>query len=332
MKNSKKIISFLFFVLGVALFVLLVRKVGLNEITTQMSKLGWGVFYVFAFPLTWTLVQSFAWWRILTDDGSTVSLWHIILVKITGEAINNITPISFVGGDPYRIYLLQKKTGATESAASVVIDRTMFILAICLTLLTSLVLAWFTLPLPGSWRILFPVFTVGFFVFFVGLVLFQKRGMLQTVSRLMIRFKIKSSKLASWQSRLEMIDEQVGRFYDKNKRHFFEIMMLQYLARLLGAVEIYLIASLMHININMAQCLFLTSLTILINLAFFFVPGSMGVMESGYSALFYLLKLNPAHGVTIQIIRRIRTLFWTGVGLLIVALYKPKSTRQTLTQ
>lgn len=324
MKKANKYLSLFFFALGVILFVMLVHEVGLDHIVENISTMGFGIVYVFLFPIAWYGVQSFAWWRVLTDDGVKVSLWHVFFVKVTGEAVNTVTPISFIGGDPYRIYLLQKQIGANESTASVVIDRTMYILSVFLVLLTTLIVAWFTLPLPGAWQVLFPIFVIGFFMLFVVLVFFQKRGMLLGLFNLISKLGLKTAKIESLRSRLLEIDTLIGRFYSKHKLHFFEIMLLHYAGRMMGSVEIYLIVTLLKLDVTFVQCLLMMSLTILINLAFFFVPGSMGVMESGYGALFHLLHLNPVYGVTIQIVRRIRTLFWTAIGVVAIPFYKSK--------
>ena len=104
-------------------------------------------------------------------------------------------------------------------------------------------------------------------------------------------------------------------------------MILQYIGRALGILEIYLIVQLMGYNVSLEHCLYLASLTILINMVFVFIPGSMGVMEGGYGALFHLLKLNSAYGIAIQLVRRVRAYFWIGIGLLIILFYKPKVKR-----
>lgn len=324
-KKTTAKFSFLFFVIGLILLFFLIDEVGSDLVLNKILELKWRIVYVLLFPATWYSVQSYAWWRILADDGVKVSLWHVFLTKITGEAVNTVTPISFVGGDPYRIYLLQKKTTKTESAASVVIDRTMYILAVVLLLLTSLVGALLVLPLPGAWKVLFPLITLGLFGVFVFLVFFQKKGMFGSLSRLLQKIGIQKKKLNELSEKIDNLDEKVGGFYRKHKLHFFEIMFLQYLGRFLGVIEIYIIVSLLGLPVSFVQCLFLASLTVLINLSFFFVPGSMGVMESGYGALFYLLKLNPAYGVAIQLVRRIRTFFWIGLGLLIILVYRPSA-------
>lgn len=323
-KTLQKRMSLLFFLLGLVLLTFLIHRVGLGEVLNAIKNLGFDIFFIFLFPLTWYLIQSFAWWRILHEDGIKTPYAHVFLTKITGEAINTITPVSFFGGDPFRIYLLQKKVSKTNSAASVVIDRTMYMLGVCLLLLVTLIMAWLYLPLPGLWRILFPLFIVIFFTAFVFLVFFQKKGMFGLLSRLVQKIGVQRERLQDISDKIDKLDRQISSFYKKNKAHFFEIMFLHFVGRCLGAVEIFLIVNLLNLSIPFVHCFFMASLTILINMAFVFIPGSMGVMEGGYGALFYLLKLNPAYGVIIQLIRRIRAFFWIGVGLLIILLYRPE--------
>ncbi len=320
----KNKISLFFFLIGLVLLSLLIHKVGWQPVMGQFKKLDGRIIYVFLFPATWYFVQSLAWWRILADDGVRVSLLHVFLAKITGEAINTITPISFMGGDPYRVYLLQKKISRTSSASSVVIDRTMQFLGVFLLLFITFCIGWFRLPLPTHWRVVFPLAIALFFIAFAVLVAFQKKGMFSTLSRLVARAGLQKERIGKYADRILALDKQIAVFYGKNKLHFFEIMMLQLVGRLLGAVEIYIIAWILGMPLEISHCLYLTSLTVLINVVFVFIPGSMGVMESGYGALFHLLKINFEYGVALQLVRRIRTFFWIGIGLMIILFYKPK--------
>ena len=54
----------------------------------------------------------------------------------------------------------------------------------------------------------------------------------------------------------------------------------------------------------------------------------MGVLEGAYGALFSVMGLNPVTGVAIQLVRRLRTLFWVLIGLGFMLTYyklkKPK--------
>ncbi|MBF0106217.1 MAG: flippase-like domain-containing protein [Deltaproteobacteria bacterium] len=324
--NTKKIhkeLSLFFFLVGLVLLGFLVHRVGVGQVMDVFTSLGFKIGYVFIFPVTWYLVQSVAWWWLFDDGDVRVPFLHVFLAKISGEAVNTVTPVSFLGGDPLRIYLLQKRVSRTNATASVVIDRTMYMLGVCMLLLVTLIAAWFYLPLPGAWQILFPVFTVLLFAAFVLLVIFEKNGMFSMLSRVLQRTGIQRDRLAELSDKIENLDRQIGSFYKENKTLFFGVMLLQFVGRFLGVVEIYLIVSLLNLPVPFIHCLFMASLTILINMAFVFIPGSMGVMEGGYGALLYLLKLDPAYGIVIQLIRRIRSFFWIGVGLIVILIYRP---------
>ena len=54
----------------------------------------------------------------------------------------------------------------------------------------------------------------------------------------------------------------------------------------------------------------------MVNAVFAFVPGAIGVMEGAYSGMLYLLHIDPAIGITIQIAKRMRAAFWILLGLL----------------
>lgn len=329
MKKRSVSLSLFFFVVGIFFLIGLINKVGPEQIVTALTGLGFNIVSILLWPVLWYFLQSLAWYRLLEDDGIRVPLFHLFLIKLTGEAINTVTPVSFMAGDPYRIYLLQKKTSKTVSLVSVIIDRTMQSLATILLLMMTVILALFTLPLGPKMEILLPLITLATFAVLLLAVIFQKRGIFRILTNLAVRLKIKKEKLLSLREKIEGLDEQIRHFYQKHKIHFFEILTLHFLARLVGVIEIYLIAIFLGLPLAFSHCLFLTSLTILINIAFVFIPGSIGVLEGSYGALFYLFKLNPVYGVTIQLVRRIRAIVYTFLGLLIILFYKP-SLKQTV--
>jgi hypothetical protein len=51
----------------------------------------------------------------------------------------------------------------------------------------------------------------------------------------------------------------------------------------------------------------------------FFVPAKVGTQEGGKVLLFAMLGLDPARGLTVGVVRRIRELTYAGLGLAILA-------------
>lgn len=329
---ARKITGPFFFLLGLTLLYFLVRKFGAEELFQTFGNLGFNVGYILVLPLFWYTAQALAWYLILEETGNHVTLGKLLKIKLVGESVNTLTPVSFMGGDPVRIYLLQKKMPGTLSTASVVLDRTMQSLAVIVLLFVGLLAAWFTLSLPQSWKILFPVITLSLALLMWFFIHRQKRGIFEFLSKILSKVGIKRHRTERLQKSIEEIDGRISQFYHHNPRRFLSVLSLHFLARLFGVLEIYIIAQFLQIPLSPIAALLLASLSVLVNVVFVFVPGSMGVMEGAYGALCLLLNLNPISGVAIQLVRRLRSIFWIFVGLIFMLLFsKANSPKKNIT-
>ena len=320
-KGVKKFAASFFFALGVLLLILLIRKFGWGELFSTFRNLGWNLAYVMTVPLFWYVSQTLGWYFVLEETGQHVRLGQLLKIKLGGEAVNTLTPVSFVGGDPVRILLLTKTMPGTLSTASVVLDRTMQSLAVIVLLAVGMLAAWLDLELPAVWKATFPATTLALF----GLIWFfihrQKKGIFEFLSNFLSKLGIKKHRGENFQRHIEAVDQRISAFYRHNPRRFAAVLFFHVAGRLAGVLEIYLVAWLMAIPLSLLGALYLATLTVLVNVIFVFIPGSMGVMEGAYGALLLLLNLNPIEGVAIQLIRRLRSLFWIFIGLFVMLTY-----------
>jgi hypothetical protein len=68
----------------------------------------------------------------------------------------------------------------------------------------------------------------------------------------------------------------------------------------------------------MAHSYIIESLTKVINAAFSFVPGTVGVYEGGNGIILRSLGYTVAIGVALALVRRGATLFWAAVGFVLL--------------
>lgn len=244
---------------------------------------------------------------------------------MSGESVNTLTPVSFMGGDPLRIYLLKKKMPGSMSTASTVLDRTMHSVATILLVFCGLLLAWVFLDLPREWNIAFVVLLSIMVIAIATLIHHQSKGIFDRLTRLLARLGIKKFKSEAIQKKIQDLDERISLFYRINPRRFFIVLAFHFLGRLAGVLEIFLIATFLGIPLDFFGAFFMASLSILVNMTFVFIPGSLGVMEGSYGALFSVMGLDPATGVALQLIRRFRSLFWVFIGLIFMLIYSKLS-------
>ena len=76
---------------------------------------------------------------------------------------------------------------------------------------------------------------------------------------------------------------------------------------------------------TLAQAVVFESLNRVIIVVFKFVPFRIGVDEALTGALAPILSLNPAAGVSLAVVRKVRSLFWAGVGLIVISLHPTRA-------
>lgn len=320
----KKLLPLVFFAFGLWLLFKTIEKTDPQKIFELIYGLKWSLVIILLYPLLWYFFQALAWYRILVIKKNKVRFQDIFLTKLTGEVVNNVMPINFLGGDPYRIYLLKNKLAVSSTTISVIIDRTIQMISVLALLVLGLMFATIFLPVSGGWRYGLYAFTFLLIALSFLLVFLQKKGLLTLMTQVLKKLGIQRQNLLKLTETITNIDHQVGSFYSNNKMGFFEIFFYNLFARFIGIVEIYIIAKCLGLPLSFINTLLVGVLTMVINLVFGFIPMGVGVLEGSYAGLFSLIGKNPAHGVVIQLVRRIRMFFWIAIGLVIILLYRPQ--------
>jgi hypothetical protein len=84
----------------------------------------------------------------------------------------------------------------------------------------------------------------------------------------------------------------------------------------MAILEVYLLLYFMGARVGFLGTLVLESFTKLINVVGAVNPGNFGTYEGGNMILSRLLGITGSAGLTLGLCRRVRSLFWKGIGLL----------------
>ena len=119
--------------------------------------------------------------------------------------------------------------------------------------------------------------------------------------------------------RLQHLDEEIARVHVNGNGAFALSVASFFVGWCMGVVEIYLILWFLGVPVSVHRALTVEVLSVAIDGMLFFVPFKAGTQEGGKVLIFTLLGLDPAKGLAVGILRRIRELFWAAVGLLILS-------------
>lgn len=306
--------------IGLGFFVYSIDKFGgFEQVVAHLAIIRWGYFLVILNSSLWMLAYTTAWKLYFTDEHHRIPFFSLLRIKLCGEAVNFITPLGFVLGDSVRVMLLHRFFGPEARLRSVVVDRATHSVAAQFFCLTGLLFVF-------TQNINFPMWLLAvMFVVYLVILSFMLSLIFNMLSGRGLGF---FEPLFRWAQihhyfprvfeHLETLREDMEYYRDKPKRPFVAAFLYHLAGRYLGAIEILVISYFFNGEWLFGFSMLLAAMTSFFSIVFGFIPGALGVIETVYAHFFELYGFLPEYGLTVQIIRRLRVVFWVVVGILIL--------------
>jgi Lysylphosphatidylglycerol synthase TM region len=310
--------------IGLGLFVYVLRQTGLGEIWLRVRTLGAGFGLILLISSSRYLSRTAAWLRCMTPDERRVGFWNLWRARLAGEAVGDLTFGPLVA-EPLRLIALGDKLTLKAGVSSLTVENVAYTVTSCLMVLTGAVALLASLSLSDSLKE--AVFIAVAFVVALSLpaiILIARRWKLgsalaEWAANAFIHDQIKRTKLAEPIQQLSELEDYVFDFYAKRRRDFLAVLLFETLFHLGGVTEIYTTLTLIGTPVSLPTAFMLEALNRALNIAFLFVPAMVGVDELGTGLVTEALGLGQPAGVALAIIRKIRMFCWIGLGLVFLA-------------
>ena len=119
---------------------------------------------------------------------------------------------------------------------------------------------------------------------------------------------------------LERVDRQIAELHGQRKSTFYLALGLEFMARIVGCVEIFFILNILTTDVSFVSCILIMAFTSLFANLFFFSPMQLGAREGGFALATGGLAISSAFGVYTGLITRVRELIWIVIGVLLMKL------------
>lgn len=320
MQNQTKIIKIIGFLVGSIVFYFTVQSYGgFVELYHNLKPIKFWFLLVIANSFLWMLTYTQAWLWMFEGSAKKPGFFSLLRIKLSGEGVNFMTPLGFMAGDPVRLLLLRKYTGPEARLRSIVIDRTMHTLAANLFNLFGLTVLFFLDVGFPLWMhvILYAVYVVltsVFLIMIVTMVTGRGFGIFEKLFKA-LKFEKRFPKV---HATLDELRTDLEYFALRPKGVFFRCFGLHLGGRFLGAVEIMVILYALQGHVDLLFSVVLVALSSFVSIAGGVIPGAFGILETVYARFSILFGFDPQIGVSIQIVRRLRVLFWVAMGILVL--------------
>ncbi|MDD2476720.1 MAG: lysylphosphatidylglycerol synthase transmembrane domain-containing protein [Dysgonamonadaceae bacterium] len=332
MNRKLKITRDLLFIVGILVLIWMVYSVGIDSIWTNIKETGW---WFFAIIGIWTIVYSFnglALHVILRGGNGVekVSLLRKIKLVISGFAINSMTPIGLLGGEPYKVIELKEHLGIDHATSGVLLSAMMHFLAHFLFWMASVPIFIFVVPvIPLTVKIILWGVVLGallliywaFTVFRKGLI-HQAIGVASKIPFVKRRVRIYWHKHAE---RIEVMDSLTAELFTNRKKDFFLALFFEIMARYISCIEIIFMAIPIGYHLGFFEAVIVASFSSLFANILFFSPMQLGTREGGFGIAFSMLTIPLGVGVYVGLITRIREMFWISIGVILMRIKPAKN-------
>jgi putative membrane protein len=310
-----------FLLLGVGLLVVVLTQIDLASVKAYLHEMGWAFPLIFIPYCVVYLCDTFGW-KLAFGPSLAVPYPTLFFTRIAGEAINNITPLAYLGGEPVKAHILTRfHIPMVEGMAASIIAKLLISIAQFLFVILGGILAMSSLAERPD--ILWPlvVVIIGVGMFLAGLSYGLRAGLFSLLYRLLDRWKLTSSFLERWREHLRQLDETIVRFYQRYPFYLLSSLGIHFVGWVIGAFEVFAIFYAVGLPISFAEALAIEALASVIKGLAFFIPGGLGAQEGGNVLIFALFGFSSSLGFTFSLVRRLRELLWITLGLLVLLRY-----------
>jgi phosphatidylglycerophosphate synthase len=317
-------------IVGILLFIYLIHRAGPAKLLASMVALGWGLALVIAWGGVAHILKTWAWRLTLLDGKYQVSFARMLGLRLSSEAVGQFGGLAQLFGDGLRVSLLGPAIPLSNGIASVTIDRAFFVVSAAVVSFLGLSAVLMVLPLPHKlilYAIVFACLLLGF-VLLSATAIRNRWPLFSRTGEVLGRIRYLKPLIDRKRALIHSVEESLLDFYHRTPKAFWASLLLNLACHAAAIVEVYLIVWFMGTRLTLFGALAIEALTKLVNIAGTFNPGNIGTYEGGNMLIAKMFGLTAAAGLTLAFARRLRALFWTGVGILCLIILSNRTKRK----
>jgi putative ABC transport system permease protein len=309
------------FVGGAILLVVLIRwVVGVEPIFSALSRVGFGFFIVVAANGARHVLRTIAMRLAVAPEHRRFSFMQAFAARLGGESMGFLTFAGPLLGEATKVALLRKRVPLVHGVPALVVDNLLYNLSVVAVVFGGAILMLAAYPVPAVAReVLIIIAAVALLGLIAATLATRKRVTLLTgfIDRL-ARRGFRPRFLRTRRHHIYRIELTVYAFYKRRRAAFFSMIALDLASHVTSVFEVYITLKLLGFVPHVGGAYIIESLTKVINFAFAFVPGTIGVYETGTGLILRTLGYTTAIGVALAIVRKGAIIFWTVIGVLII--------------
>jgi hypothetical protein len=294
---------------GAVLFALAIRGVGWSEVVAGVRRIGWGLVPILGLAGLRFVLRAEAW-RQCMPAASRLTHRQALAAFLAGDAIGNVTPLGLIASEPSKVFLTRHRLATRAAASSLALDVFTYATSVVAMIGVGIAALLAVLPMPTLWRVA-ALAAIGALA--VGTVLVWRAvGGTWAPDR---------GVRPRWRARLAEMRDAVVDASAGHPARLWRVFALHALFHICAFVEVFVTLRWLDVpgGPTVSEALVFSALDRVIMVVFKFVPFRIGVDEASSGGMAALLGWPVAAGVALAIAKKVRSVAWVSVGLLLIA-------------
>ena len=301
----------LLFITGLIIYFGIFWLVGMEKLIYQIVRINFGFYAIGIACFFFTIILWTLRWRLFFKHRSKITFYNLFKVLLIGLAINNLTPVAKLGGEPIRIYILKKRyhIPTENGTATVLADLTIELITSSIFVIISMILITLLMN-PPIW-LSFVLIVFSFLTLVALLWVFGIYSNRSIVNKIILWFTKKFEKIKPFKKRIiEGYKEfQISfRRSLKERNILFKTIFLSFFMKFFDISKFFFIFLALGYHISLVQIIVALGIGIML-MSIPATPGNLGVFEGGMISAFVLIGISPEIAATVVFLERIVS-FW----------------------
>ena len=295
---------------SLAALLWLLDRIGWGTIGHALGKVGWkGLTVLMVLGWIESFTDGTALWVVM---GQRLRYGFGIAVNAAGSMLNLILP--WESGEVLKGTLLRGQFGTPSAVSGTILWNYIFKISRPAVSLTATLFAWaFSLGIDGfHMGIILTANLLSFLPYLVLRVLIRY-GAAAGLVRVLGILPVLRRHSGHWIESARTIDHEVKQFWHDRPTDYLKVFGLQLVARATGWASIYVALNALGMECSFGQASLLYATVNVVDYIVAVLPARVGVSEGTSYFIFKFLGLNPATGVIMYVVLRIRTILANGL-------------------
>jgi glycosyltransferase 2 family protein len=305
----------LIILLAVSFYVWFLSRFGLANVARYVRYAGWGLAFTISLEAIARIANTVGWRLTISNYPSNLAFGELFIARISGEAIDYVTPSAQLGGQFVMAMMVRTKLAMAAGLATVVIASLAEALGQIGFIGSGLVVG---LPLEAGMHHLFYPAVIGLGIavaLAAGFFVVQMKRPFSQLWRLAAKLEVPQIADPELNAAAGEADTRLIDFYENHRGRLLAACCCYLFAWGLGPVEIFIYLRLLHEPATWTIAVLVEALGLLIERATFLIPAKLVSQEGGKALILSMLGYPADVGFAIGLIRRIKEMVWVGFGL-----------------